>query len=110
MTGPRPSPIPPTSRLTPAWCSVAIVAAAVLAFHNSFRGPFVFDDTSSIVTNTTIRTLWPLTGPLSPPLANVTAQGRPILNLSLALNYAFGGTAVEGYHVVNVVIHVLAAL
>ena len=34
----------------------------------------------------------------------------PILNLSLALNYAWGGTAVTGYHVVNALIHLLAGL
>jgi hypothetical protein len=37
-------------------------------------------------------------------------MGRPILNLSLALNYALGGANVRGYHVFNLAIHVLAAL
>ena len=89
---------------------LVICVAALAAYHNSLRGPFVFDDASSIVTNPTIRQLWPLTAPLTPPVTNVTAQGRPILNLSLALNYAVGGTAVEGYHAVNLLIHVLAGL
>jgi protein O-mannosyl-transferase len=94
-----------------AWgCAAAIVAAALAAYHNSWHGPFVFDDASSIVTNPTIRQLWPLPGPLSTPTTNVTAQGRPILNLSLALNYAAGGTAPAGYHVVNLLIHLLAGL
>jgi hypothetical protein len=91
-------------------CLVVIVAAGFAAYHNSFHGPFVFDDASSIVTNPTIRTLWPLTEPLTPPSANVTAQGRPLLNLSLAINYALGGTAVQGYHVGNFLIHACAAL
>ena len=39
-----------------------------------------------------------------------TAVGRPVLNLSLAINYALGGLNVEGYHVVNLAIHILAAL
>ena len=89
---------------------LVICAAALVAYHNSLHGPFVFDDASSITTNPTIRQLWPLTTPLSPPVTNVTAQGRPILNFSLALNYAVGGTAVEGYHALNLLIHVLAAL
>jgi hypothetical protein len=65
----------------------AVLAAALAAaYANSLHGPFVFDDASSITTNPTIRSLWPLSGPLSPPTTNVTAQGRPILNLSQAVN------------------------
>ena len=37
-------------------------------------------------------------------------MGRPLVNLSLALNYRAGGLSVTGYHVVNLVIHLLAAL
>jgi len=36
--------------------------------------------------------------------------GRPILSLSFALNYAFGKYNVWGYHLVNLAIHILAAL
>ncbi len=89
---------------------LVIGAAALVAYANSLHVPFVFDDESSITTNPTIRNLWPLTGPLAPPTTNVTAQGRPILNLSLAVNYALGGTAVEGYHAVNALIHALAGM
>src|SRR6202040_734708 len=32
------------------------------------------------------------------------------LNLSLAINYAFGGNSPWGYHAVNLVIHILAGL
>jgi tetratricopeptide (TPR) repeat protein len=87
-----------------------IIAAAVAAYHNTFDGPFVFDDASSIVTNPTIRRWWPLTELLAGPVTNVTAQGRPLLNLSLAINYALGGTAVQGYHLVNLLIHTCAGL
>jgi hypothetical protein len=54
-----------------------IVLVAFAAYYNSLRGPFVFDDASSIVTNPTIRQLWPLTDVLAGPQTNVTAQGRP---------------------------------
>ena len=40
----------------------------------------------------------------------MASQGRPLLNLSLALNYAIGGTAVESYHVMNFIIHALAGV
>ncbi len=97
-------------RGAPWWAAVVLVAAVFVAYANSLHGPFVFDDASSITTNPTIRRLWPLSEPLSPPVTNVTTQGRPILNLSLAFNYAWGGDAVAGYHVVNVSIHALATL
>src|SRR4051812_22467160 len=89
---------------------LAISALTLLAYAGSLRGPFVFDDPSSIVGNPTIRSLWPPWAPLVPPPAAVTAEGRPILNYSLAVNYALGGTAVLGYHVTNVVIHAVGAL
>ena len=46
---------------------------------------------------------------MSPPPA-MTVSGRPLLNLSLAINHAIGGTAVRGYHGLNLGIHLLAGL
>ncbi|MCE9520562.1 MAG: tetratricopeptide repeat protein [Verrucomicrobia bacterium] len=40
----------------------------------------------------------------------VTVEGRPLLNLSFALNHAVGGFEVWGYHAVNLLLHTLAAL
>lgn len=89
---------------------LVIGVAALAAYANSLNGPFVFDDASSITTNPTIRQLWPLTESLVGPTTNVTAQGRPMLNFSLAVNYALGGTAVWGYHALNLAIHLAAGL
>src|SRR5206468_3019554 len=36
--------------------------------------------------------------------------GRPLVNVSFAINYALGGLNVVGYHVLNVALHVLCAL
>jgi tetratricopeptide (TPR) repeat protein len=87
-----------------------IAAAAVAAFSNSFGGPFVFDDVGAIAENPTIRYLWPLWQALDPPSHGEPVSGRPLLNLSLALNYAMSGSKVWGYHVTNLAIHILAAL
>ncbi|MBI5769936.1 MAG: tetratricopeptide repeat protein [Verrucomicrobia bacterium] len=91
------------------WLALAAIAVAVLAaYANSLRGPFVFDDASSIIANPTIRRLD--FGALAPPDAAVTVQGRPILNFSLAVNYAISGTQVWSYHALNLAIHLCAAL
>ena len=86
-----------------------IVLAALAAYQNSFSGPFIFDDMVATVDNPTIRHLWPLGPVLSPP-AGAGVGGRPLLNLSFAINYALGGGAVRGYHVFNLAVHVLAGL
>ena len=90
--------------------SVLIVVAGLAAYAGSFSGPFVFDDPSSITENPTIRQLWPPWDVLATPRANVTAQGRPVLNLSFAVNYAISKSDVWSYHALNVFIHILAGL
>ena len=94
------------------WPAMAALVLAVLAaYYNSFSAAFVFDDTAAVVDNPTIRQLGALGDVLSPPSdRGLTVGGRPVVNLTRALNYAFGGTAPRGYHVFNVAIHVLAAL
>jgi Flp pilus assembly protein TadD len=86
-----------------------IVLAGVLVYGNALSGPLLFDDETSILNNTSIRRLTPLSGPLSPP-RDTPVAGRPVVNLTFAVNYAMGGLDVTGYHVTNVLVHVLAAL
>jgi protein O-mannosyl-transferase len=94
------------------WLAGAVIAMAGLAaYANSLSGSFVFLDVSAILENPTIRHLWPLGPVLSPPSdGGLTVGGRPLVNLSLALNYALSGTRVGSYHAVNVAIHLLAGL
>lgn len=87
-----------------------LAGAIVLAWSNSLSGPFVLDDHSSIVDNATIRHLWPPDWLSPPATAGETVSGRPGLNFTFALNHALGGLDVRGYHVVNLLIHVAAAL
>ena len=88
---------------------ILVIAVGLWAYHNSLQGVFLFDDDTSIVQNTTIRRLWPVWTALSPP-PRATVEGRPLVNLSLAINYAFGGVRVWGYHALNVATHILAGL
>lgn len=87
-----------------------LVVAGLLAYRNSLGGPFVFDDVASILDNPSIKRLWPLTGALAPPTGGYTVSGRPLVNLSLAVNHAISGTEVWSYHALNLLVHLLAGL
>ena len=101
----------PNTTRSGGFAAALIVIAIVAAYANSLTGEFVFDDMLSVGDNSTIRHLLPLSNVLSPMHGTgATVEGRPILNLSFALNYALGGTAVLGYHIGNLAIHVLACL
>jgi hypothetical protein len=96
---------------TQKFIPLLVVAAGLLAYHNSFTGPFIYDDGPSIRENPTIHQLWPIWQALSPPHSGaITVEGRPLINLSFAINYALGGYHVWGYHALNLTIHILAGL
>ncbi|MGO9243786.1 MAG: tetratricopeptide repeat protein [Verrucomicrobiia bacterium] len=90
------------------WMPVLLATLCAAAYANTFRVPFIFDDFFTIVNNPSIRRLW--------PLSDVTATsfpalwGRPLLGLSLKINYALGGSNVVGYHLFNLLVHLLNAL
>ena len=104
---PQPSS-PPRPR--PPLAAIAILVVTALAvFANSLPGQFIYDDEETIVGNPYVRTLWPVTAAMHAP-AQSAAAGRPLISLSLALNYALGGLAPAGYHAFNLVVHLTAAL
>jgi tetratricopeptide (TPR) repeat protein len=77
----------------------------VLAYVTSFQGSFLFDDLL-YVGRPEVRQLWP------PWQAMFSAQyaSRPLVGLSLGINYAISGFGTWSYHGFNLVIHILAAL
>jgi len=99
-----------TSRAQTRWAAGLVAGAVVLAYANSLHGPFIFDDPSSITRNATIVDPTNWRAILRTPHFTVTAEGRPVLNASLAFNYALGGAAVVGYHLFNLGVHLAAAL
>jgi protein O-mannosyl-transferase len=111
----RPAPAPAPSKTpfhrTTLFAALLLTAAGLLAYHNSFTVPFVFDDAFAIVANPTIRNLWTA---LSPPnraeMGGLPISGRPVVNLSVAANYAISGTDVGSYHVFNLFVHLLGGL
>ena len=106
----RSNPSPVQRRLSTVLAASLIVLVTAAVFANGLRGVFIFDDVFAILNNSSIHHLWPIGPVLHPPLDVTTASGRPLVNLSFALNYYFGGENPWGYHVVNVLIHICAAL
>lgn len=105
------------------WRSPWIVAAAtLLTFADSGPNGFAYDDLGVILDNPRIRTLanlpqifltdyWYETGETTVVAdPNRDRLYRPLTLASYALNYAVGGVAPVGYHVVNIGLHVIAAM
>jgi protein O-mannosyl-transferase len=89
--------------------ALLLAAAVGLAYAGTLDVPFVFDDRSAIVENPAIHA-----PDLSPAaLARAAAgfpTGRWLTNLTFAVDHAAGGLAPRGYHLVNLAIHLAAAL
>ena len=100
------------SLTAPGGVAILLLAVVVVGVYlGSLDGAFVFDDIPAILDNPTIRHPGDVAGLLAPPGDEAgTVGGRPVLNLTLALNYAFGGVRPRGYHAVNLAIHVASTL
>jgi protein O-mannosyl-transferase len=86
-----------------------ILVAGGLAYTSSFWGVFVYDDQLAIGHNPYLRSLWPTWPQMWAPPDN-PLTGRPVTAFTFALNYAVGGLNPWGYHLVNLVVHLLAGL
>ena len=103
---PVPAPLGPGApSASPAyfarWGCWLLVLAVVGAYASSLGGQFILDDVDHIVRNEDIRTLWP---------ANWARRPRPVVEGTLALNYAVHGLDERGYHALNIAIHAAAAV
>ena len=78
-----------------------IVSVGILIYANTVHYPFVFDDKLTIIENKSIRG--------NDIFANVF-QPRYIGLISFALNYKINGFDNFGYHLVNIIIHIINAL
>ena len=84
-----------------AICAGLILVVGMIAYANSFFGVFLYDDYPHIIADERIREL--------SPLSHLNTR-RPLVSLSLAINYRFGELKTGGYHAVNLMVHLLAAL
>ncbi len=80
-----------------------IILLGTLAYSNTFNAPFVLDDEPSIVFNPAIQDISRL------DRIAYTDKDRLLTHVTFALNYHFGGLDVSGYHVVNLLLHLLTS-
>jgi len=83
--------------------ALMLVALVLAAYRNSVAVPFLFDDYRKIVEEPAVHRLWPWSAVLGGTV-------RPVSRLTYALNYVAGGLDPSGYHAVNLLVHLLAAL
>ena len=94
----------PTLKRHAKWLiPLCLVVAGVLVYLNTLHNGYVFDDTPWVVNNERIRSLSNLGEML-------TATNRPLLEITLAVDYAIGGLAPAPYRLTNMLIHILAGL
>lgn len=91
----------------PLWIGIILVfSLGLIIYSNSFDCSFHFDDKNNIIENTSLRDL---TNPGKIWNESKLGKTRFIPYLSFALNYKFGNLDVWGYHLVNLLIHLLNA-
>lgn len=92
-----------------------IALAGLIIYANTFHVPFNYDDQRFIVENPGVKSLSfnqfqsdnPGTYSKAPSLFGATRQ---VVFLSFSLNYKLSGLSVAGFHVVNLLIHIINAL
>lgn len=87
-----------------------LIGLGVSAYANSFKAEWFLDDMPFIYLNHYVH----ITSLSPSALLNAMVQdrnnNRPFSNLTFALNYYFGGLNVWGYHLVNLIWHLIASL
>lgn len=81
-----------------AFCIIAGIV--LIAYSNTFTASFHFDDNPSIVENPTIKRV------TTNNIVSILIGVRPVVYLSLMLNYSLGGLNVIGYHIFNISVHI----
>jgi len=100
--------------LAPVKTVLILLLFVVLGFgvySNTFQAPFQFDGVLRIQDNPHVRlTKITLKGIGKSAFNENSCRNRPIANITFALNYYFHKYRVTGYHVVNIVVHILTAM
>lgn len=91
---------PNTSRPRAPLARLVLIAAIVASFGNGIFGTFHFDDFHRVVANPQLLSL----------RDSVIGSSRPLTDLSFHLQFRTGATDVMVFHLVSLILHILAAL
>jgi tetratricopeptide (TPR) repeat protein len=96
------------------WGVLVVLLLTITGFSiysNTLESPFALDDFHRIKNNPDIQ-ISELTveNMLKAASGQKSAKARPVGNISFALNYYFHRYDVRGYHVVNIIIHILTGI
>jgi len=91
-----------------------IIAAACVTYGNALHNEFHLDDFYRVVDNPGVERLSPVWRHFVDPrtmstLERITAV-RPMLPLTLSINYSLAGHSVVGYHLGNLLFHIIAGI
>ena len=81
-----------------------IITTGIICYSGTFDVPFIFDDLPSIVSNDSIKDLYGLKAIWE------YNRLRFVAFFSFAINYHIHGFNLFGYHLINLIIHIFAAL
>jgi tetratricopeptide (TPR) repeat protein len=95
--------------------SLAALGFVILIYSNSFTCAWHYDDMGNILENENIRLESFSREGIKQALYTSTADGhlsiqRPLAFLSFALNYSVGGCNVWGFHLVNLMVHLITGV
>jgi len=97
----------------PALCAALVILCA-LVFSNTLYNQFQLDDFYSITDNPGIQRVHPVwrhfLDPRTISTIASTVQYRPLLPLTLSLNYAWHGYSLPGYHIFSIAVHAVSAV
>ena len=95
-------PGPEGEVVDPWWLPIPIVLAVLAVYANSLSGAFLLDDQ--------IMLHRPWVQSLAQWQTLLAHSPRPVVDFTFAVNHALGGTGTVGYHMINVAVHLAAAL
>jgi tetratricopeptide (TPR) repeat protein len=97
----RAAPPPPAARERP-WLVLAPVALAILVYGRVLGGEFQFDDFHAIVDNAAVKDL---SAAAAAAFRGLVAGGRPVADLTFAVDYAAARLDPRRYHATNLALH-----
>ena len=89
---------------------LTMAGAVFLLYLPTLSYPFVFDDGHNIVNNPHIRIKEISVASLIDAGFKSPSANRPLANISFALNYYFQGYHAAGFHLINILIHMVAGI